>query len=45
MAKETSAKGAREKDSDPAKAKLSALAQAMGNIEKKLWPRCHHEAR
>ena len=32
--KETSAKGAREKDSDPAKAKLSALAQAMGNIEK-----------
>ena len=27
--KETSAKGAREKDSDPAKAKLSALAQAM----------------
>ena len=32
--KETSPKGVREKDSDPAKAKLSALAQAMGNIEK-----------
>ena len=32
--KETAPKGAREKDTDPAKAKLSALAQAMGNIEK-----------
>lgn len=32
--KETSAKGAREKETDPAKAKLNALAQAMGNIEK-----------
>lgn len=32
--KETAAKGAKEKETDPAKAKLSALAQAMGNIEK-----------
>ena len=32
--KETSAKGARDKDIDPAKAKLNALAQALGNIEK-----------
>lgn len=32
--KETAPKGAREKETDPAKAKLSALAQAMGNIEK-----------
>ncbi len=32
--KETSIKGAREKENDPAKAKLNALAQAMGNIEK-----------
>lgn len=32
--KETAPKGAREKEADPAKAKLNALAQAMGNIEK-----------
>ncbi|MDE6358704.1 MAG: recombinase RecA [Duncaniella sp.] len=32
--KDTAPKGAKEKESDPAKAKLAALAQAMGNIEK-----------
>ncbi|MDE6860537.1 MAG: recombinase RecA [Duncaniella sp.] len=32
--KETAAKGTKEKELDPAKAKLNALAQAMGNIEK-----------
>ncbi len=32
--KETAIKGAKDKGLDPAKAKLNALAQAMGNIEK-----------
>ncbi len=32
--KETAIKGSKEKELDPAKAKLNALAQAMGNIEK-----------
>ncbi len=34
MAKKETAKGAAVKENDPAKAKLNALAQAMGNIEK-----------
>ena len=32
--KEATIKGAKEKETDPAKAKLNALAQALGNIEK-----------
>ena len=32
--KDTAPKGTKEKETDPAKAKLAALAQAMGNIEK-----------
>lgn len=32
--KDTASKGAKDKELDPAKAKLAALAQAMGNIEK-----------
>lgn len=32
--KESTIKGAKEKETDPAKAKLNALAQALGNIEK-----------
>lgn len=32
--KESSIKGSKEKETDPAKAKLNALAQALGNIEK-----------
>lgn len=32
--KETTIKGSKEKETDPAKAKLNALAQALGNIEK-----------
>ena len=32
--KDSTIKGAKEKETDPAKAKLNALAQALGNIEK-----------